>query len=91
MSIFAEKVCHFSLYNISSVYSLNHHITFRFETRQALIYQLVLSLTGENGNWLRITSSNVKGYILGIYHGLPKKNLRIPAPRWGGIHAYVAA
>ena len=32
----------------TSVYSLNHHITCRFEARQALIYQLVLGLTGEN-------------------------------------------
>ena len=32
----------------TSVYSLNHHITCRLEARQALIYQLVLGLTGEN-------------------------------------------
>ena len=32
----------------TSVYSLNHHITSRLEARQALIYQLVLGLTGEN-------------------------------------------
>ena len=32
----------------TSVYSLNHHITCRFEACQALIYQLALGLTGEN-------------------------------------------
>ena len=35
----------------TSVYSLNHHITCRFEARQALIYQLVVGLMGENGKY----------------------------------------
>ena len=47
ISVFAEKGCHFSPDSIQ-VYSLNHHITCRLEARQALIYQLVLGLTGEN-------------------------------------------
>ena len=33
------------------LYSLIHHITCRFEARQALIYQLVSGLTGENGKY----------------------------------------
>ena len=35
----------------TSVYSLNHHITCRFEARQALIYQLVLGLTGKSDKY----------------------------------------
>ena len=33
------------------LYSLIHHITCRIEARQALIYQLVSGLTGENGKY----------------------------------------
>ena len=33
------------------LYSLIHHITCRFEARQALIYQLASGLTGENGKY----------------------------------------
>ena len=43
MSIFAGQY--------TSVFSLNHHITCWLETRQALIYQLVLGLTGKNGKY----------------------------------------
>ena len=35
----------------TSVCSLNHYITCRLEARQALIYQLVLGLTGKNGKY----------------------------------------
>ena len=51
MSIFAEMECHFLLGSIQAIYSLIHHITCRFEARQALIYQLVSGLTGENGKY----------------------------------------
>ena len=51
MSIFAEMECRFLLGSIQVLYSLIHHITCRFEARQALIYQLVLGLTGENGKY----------------------------------------
>ena len=45
---FRRKGMPFFAGQYTSVYSLNHHITRRFEARQALIYQLVLGLTGEN-------------------------------------------
>ena len=51
MSIFAETECRFLLGSIQVLYSLIHHITCRLEARQALIYQLVLGLTGENGKY----------------------------------------
>ena len=51
MSIFAETECRFLLGSIQVLYSLIHHITCRLEVRQALIYQLVLGLTGENGKY----------------------------------------
>ena len=51
MSIFAEMKCHFLLGSIQGLYSLIHYITCRLEARQALIYQLVLGLTGENGKY----------------------------------------
>ena len=37
--------------SIQALYSLNHNPTCRLEARQALIYQLVLGLTGENGKY----------------------------------------
>ena len=51
MSFFAEMGCHFLQDSIQVIYSLIHHITCRFEARQALIYQLVSGLTGENGKY----------------------------------------
>ena len=51
MSVFAEKECHFSPDSIQVYTALNHHTTCRIEARQALIYQLVLGLTGENGKY----------------------------------------
>ena len=49
MSIFAEMECHFLAVSIAVYTALIHHFTCRLEARQALIYQLVLGLTGENG------------------------------------------
>ena len=65
LEIIAEIQCHRQLENVgfrrkgmsffvgqyTGVYSLNHHITCRFEARQTLIYQLVLDLTGENDKY----------------------------------------
>ena len=51
MSIFAEMGCRFLQGSIQVLYSLIHHITCRFEARQALIYQLASGLTGENGKY----------------------------------------
>ena len=51
MSFFAEMECRFLQGSIQVLYSLIHHITCRFEARQALIYQLVSGLTGENGKY----------------------------------------
>ena len=49
MPIFAEMECHFSAVSIAVYTALIHHFTCRLEARQALIYQLALGLTGENG------------------------------------------
>ena len=51
MSIFAEMECHFSAVSIAVYTALIHHFTCRLEARQALIYQLALGLTGENGKY----------------------------------------
>ncbi|MDE6589360.1 MAG: hypothetical protein K2K53_03230 [Oscillospiraceae bacterium] len=51
MSFFAEMECRFLQGSIQALYSLIHHITCRFEARQALIYQLILGLTGKNGKY----------------------------------------
>ena len=51
MSIFAETKCNFSPVSTQVYTALIHHITCRLEARQALIYQLVLGLTGENGKY----------------------------------------
>ena len=51
MPIFAEMECHFSAVSIAVYTALIHHFTCRLETRQALIYQLALGLTGENGKY----------------------------------------
>ena len=51
MSIFAEMECHFSAVSTAVYSALIHHFTCRLEARQALIYQLVLGLTGENGKY----------------------------------------
>ena len=51
MSIFAEMECHFSAVSIAVYTVLIHHLTCRLEARQALIYQLVSGLTGENGKY----------------------------------------
>ena len=51
MSIFAEMGCRFLQGSIQVLYSLIHHITCRFEARQALIYQLASGLMGENGKY----------------------------------------
>ena len=51
MSFFAEMECRFLRGSIQVLYSLIHHITCRLEARQALIYQLVSGLTGENGKY----------------------------------------
>ena len=51
MSIFAEMECHFSAVSIAVYTALIHHFTCRLEARQALIYQLALGLTDENGKY----------------------------------------
>ena len=51
MSFFAEIECRFLRGGIQVLYSLIHHITCRLEARQALVYQLVSGLTGENGEY----------------------------------------
>ena len=51
MSIFAETKCNFSPVSAEVYTALIHHFTCRLEARQALIYQLVLGLTGENGKY----------------------------------------
>jgi len=51
MSIFAETECRFSAVSIVVYIAFIHHFTCRFEVRQALIHQLVLGLTGENGKY----------------------------------------
>ena len=51
MSIFAETKCNFSPVSTQVYTALIHHITCRLEAPQALIYQLVLGLTGENGKY----------------------------------------
>ena len=51
MSIFAEIECHFSAVSIVVYTALIHSLTCWLEARQALIYQLVLGLTGENGKY----------------------------------------
>ena len=51
MSIFAETKCNFSPVSTEVYTALIHQFTCRFEARQALIYQLVLGLTGENGKY----------------------------------------
>ena len=48
---FRRKGMSFFAGQYTSVYRLNHHITCRLEARQALIYQFVLGLTGENGKY----------------------------------------
>ena len=48
---FRRKGMSFFAGQYTSVYSLNHHIACRFEARQALIYQLVLDLTGESDKY----------------------------------------
>ena len=51
LSIFAETKCNFSPTSIEVYTALIHNFTCRHEARQALIYQLVLGLTGENGKY----------------------------------------
>ena len=51
MSIFAETKCHFSPVGTVLYTALIHNFPCRYEARQALIYQLVLGLTGENGKY----------------------------------------
>ena len=51
MSIFAEMECHFSAVSIAVYTALIHHFTCWLEARQALIYQLALGLTDENGKY----------------------------------------
>ena len=51
MSIFGETKCNFSPVSTEVYTALIHHFTCRLEARQALIYQLVLGLTGENGKY----------------------------------------
>ena len=51
MSFFAEMECRFLQGSIQVLYSLIHHITCRFEARQALIHQLISDLTGKNGEY----------------------------------------
>ena len=51
MSFFAEMECRFLLDGIQVLCSLIHQPTCRFEACQALIYQLVLGLTGKNGKY----------------------------------------
>jgi len=51
MPIYAETKCHFSPIGTVVYTALIHHFTCCFEARQALIYQLVLGLTGENGKY----------------------------------------
>ena len=51
LSIFAERKCHFSAVGIVVYTALFHNFTCRHEACQALIYQLVLGLTGENGKY----------------------------------------
>ena len=62
MPIFAEMECHFSAVSIAVYTALIHHFTCRLEARQALIYQLALGLTGENGK----------------RHGVSARELRLP-------------
>lgn len=51
MSFFAETECRFLQGSTQVLYSLIRHITCRFKACQALIYQLVSGLTGENGKY----------------------------------------
>ena len=51
LSIFAETKCHFSAVGIVVYTALFHNFTCRHEACQALIYQPVLGLTGENGKY----------------------------------------
>ena len=51
LSIFAETECHFSAVGIVVYTALFHNFTCRHEACQALIYQPVLGLTGENGKY----------------------------------------
>ena len=46
-----SKKCNFSPVSTEMYTALIHHFTCRLEARQALIYQLVLGLTGENGKY----------------------------------------
>ena len=51
LSIFAEIKCHFSAVGIVVYTALLHNFTCRYEACQALSYQPVLGLTGENGKY----------------------------------------
>ena len=51
MSIFGETKCSFSPVSTEVYTALMHHFTCRLEARQALIYQLISGLTGENGKY----------------------------------------
>ena len=51
MSIFGETKCNFSPVSTEVYTALIHHFSCRLEARQALIYQLVLGLTVENGKY----------------------------------------
>ena len=51
MSIFGETKCNFSPVSTEVYTALIHHFSCRLEARQALIYQLVSGLTGENGKY----------------------------------------
>ena len=51
MSISGERKCNFSPVSTEVYTALIHYFTCRLEARQALIYQLVLGLTGKSGKY----------------------------------------
>ena len=92
--------CHFSAVSIAVYTALIHHFTCRLEARQALIYQLALGLTGENGKYndsravhlyppfFDITCS-AKNYK--IAPALTRINLTVPKGRKDTIQAHAEA